>query len=109
MLSSTNDDGTEDNPDDCIYRLQMLRKWNPANLIAGFLNINSIRNKFPALQHILCNPDLLGVYETNSMILFLMVDIMLMIMYYAIKVAHDTAAVLPCMYDLTCRTTAVMT
>ena len=43
----------------------MHRKSNPANLIAGFLNINSIRNKFSALQPILCNAyvDLMGVSE----------------------------------------------
>ena len=67
MLSSTIGDGTEENPKDFIYRLQMHRKSNPANLIAGFLNINSIRNKFSALQHILCNAyvDLMGVSETK--------------------------------------------
>ena len=67
MLSSTNGDATEENPKDFIYRLQMHRKSNPANLIVGFLNINSIRNKFSALQHILCNThvDLMGVSETK--------------------------------------------
>ena len=36
-------------------------------MIAGFLNINSIRNKFPVLQHILCNAyvDLMGVSENK--------------------------------------------
>ena len=45
----------------------MHRNSNPANLTAGFLNINSIRNKFSALQHILCNAyvDLMGVSETK--------------------------------------------
>ena len=67
ILSLTNDDDTEDSPDDFIYRLKMHRKSNPTNLTAGFLNINSIRNKFSALQHILCNSyvDLLGISETK--------------------------------------------
>ena len=67
MLSSTNVDGTEENSKYFIYRLQMHGKSNPANLIAGFLNMNSIRNKFSALQHILCNDyvDLMGVSETK--------------------------------------------
>ena len=67
MLSLTNDDETEDSPDDFIYRLKMHRKSNPTNLTAGFLNINSIRNKFSVLQHILCNSyvDLLGISETK--------------------------------------------
>ena len=45
----------------------MHRKSNPTNLIAGFLNIDSIRNKFSPMQHILCNSyvDLLGVSETK--------------------------------------------
>ena len=45
----------------------MHRKSNPTNLIAGFLNINSIRNKLSPVQHILCNSyvDLLGVSETK--------------------------------------------
>ena len=67
MLPSTNGDGTEENSKDFIYRLQMHRKSNPANLIAGFLNINSFRNKFSALQHILCDAyvDLMGLSETK--------------------------------------------
>ena len=67
MLPSSNGDDTEDSTEDFIYRLRMHRKSNPANLFAGFLNINSIRNKFSAMQHILCNPyvDLLGVSETK--------------------------------------------
>ena len=66
MLLSTNGDGTEENSKDIIYRLQMHRKSNPANLIAGFLNINSIHNTFSVLQHILCNAyvDFMGVSET---------------------------------------------
>ena len=66
MLSSSNGDDTEDSTEDFIYRLRMHRKSNPTNLIAGFLNINSIRNKF-SVQHILCNSyvDLLGVTETK--------------------------------------------
>ena len=61
MLS--NGDDTEDSSDYFIYSLKMHRKSNPANL---FLNIKSTRNKFSALQHILCNPhiDLLGNSET---------------------------------------------
>ena len=55
ILSLTNGNDTEDSSDDFIYRFEMHRKSNPANLAAGFLNINSIRNKFSALQHILCN------------------------------------------------------
>ena len=49
------------------FLLRMHRKSNPTNLIAGFLNINSIRNKFSPVQHILCNSyvDLLGVSETK--------------------------------------------
>ena len=67
MPSSTNSGDDEDSPKDFIYKLQMHRKSNPANLIAGFLNVNSIRNKFSALQNILCNSyvDLLGVCETK--------------------------------------------
>ena len=49
VLPSTNGEDTEENPKDFIYRLQIHRKSNPANLIAEFLNINSIRNQFSAL------------------------------------------------------------
>ena len=67
MLSSSSGDDTGDSTEDFIYRLQMHRKSNPANLIAGFLNINSIRNIFSAMQHILCNSyvNSLGVSETK--------------------------------------------
>ena len=67
MLSSLNGNDNEDSTEDFIYRLRMHQKSNPTNLIAGFLNINSIRNKFCAMQHILCNSyvDLLGVSETK--------------------------------------------
>ena len=63
-LSSTNGDGTEQ-ISNILYTMH--RKSNPANLIAGFLNINNIRNKFSALQPILCNAyvDLMGVSETK--------------------------------------------
>ena len=45
----------------------MHRKSNPTNLTAGFLNVNSIHNKFAALQHILRNSyvDLLGISEAK--------------------------------------------
>ena len=67
MLSSSNGDDTEDSTEDFIYRLRMHRKSNPINIIAGFLNINSIRYKCSPVQHILCNSyvDLLGVSETK--------------------------------------------
>ena len=82
MLSSNGDD-TEDSTEDFIYRLRMHRKSNPTYLIAGFLNINSIRNKFSPVQHILrnSNVDLLGVSEIKLNDTFLMVNFMLIIMY----------------------------
>ena len=42
MLSSINDDGTEENPKDFIYRLQMHRKSNPANSLMEWFRRNSL-------------------------------------------------------------------
>ena len=74
MLSSSNGDDTEDSTEDFIYRLRMHRKSNPTNLIAGFLNINSI---FCATPMSTCWVSL----RQNSMIPSLMVNFMLIIMY----------------------------
>ena len=42
-----------DEPEDFLCMLQQQRKNNPRNLTTGSLNINSIRNKFDAVQHML--------------------------------------------------------
>ena len=56
-----------DEPEDFLCMLQQHRKNNPRNLITGSLNINSIRNKFDAVQHMLkCQyMDILALCETK--------------------------------------------
>ena len=47
------DESQSDEPRDFLYEPQQHRKNNPKNLITGSLNINSIRNKFDTIQHML--------------------------------------------------------
>ena len=52
---------------DFLYELQQHRKNNPKNLITGSLNINSTRNKFDTIQHMLQwrYIDILALCETK--------------------------------------------
>ena len=61
------DESQSDEPRDFLYELQQNRKNNPKNLITGSLNINSIRNKFDIIQHMLqCRYiDILALCETK--------------------------------------------
>ena len=60
----------DDKPDDVLdflYRLKIHRKAHPTNLLTGSLNINSIRNKFSTVDHILRNAyvDIFGICDTK--------------------------------------------
>ena len=61
------DESQSDEPRDFLYELQEHRKNNPKILITGSLNINSIRNKFDSIQHMLqCRYiDILALCETK--------------------------------------------
>ena len=63
----TQNSEVNDNPKDFLYFLKMQRKSNPCNLIAGSLNINSLRNKFQTVKYILQNEftDILALCETK--------------------------------------------
>ena len=60
----------DDKPDDVLdflYRLKIHRKAHPTNLLTGSLNINSIRNKFSTVDHILRNAyvNIFGICDTK--------------------------------------------
>ena len=64
---SSLDEGKSDEVPNFLYRLQMHRKAHPKNLLSGYLNINSIHNKFSSVEYILQNAyvDIFGIYETK--------------------------------------------
>ena len=58
----------EISPDDFLYHMQTRRISHPTNFILGSLNINSVRHKFSAVNHILSNGylDIFGLSETKK-------------------------------------------
>jgi len=60
-------DSDNESPNDFLFKLKEHRKNNPKNLVIGSLNINSVRNKFDVVRHMLnCRyVDILALCETK--------------------------------------------